>query len=278
MRCWPRAIGLVILLALVQPPVVPAQDAAVPTAAPLTRAEMAAFLEHAKIVKSGSIPRGTTRPSRLTLSDGTLTHDAVFQSIDLLVNRQQFTGGRVEMNFRDSYRYNIAAYRLAELLGIGNMLPVTVERTWKGQKGSVSWWIDWKWDEVMRRKEDAHPPAELVIAYSNQLHLSRVFGQLVYDTDRNQTNTLVSADWTLYMVDFTRAFRDYDMLQYPDSVQRCSADLLQKLKALTRESVNNAVGSYLEPSAVTGLLKRRDKIVLRIEALIAERGEKPVLF
>ena len=39
-----------------------------------------------------------------------------------------------ELNFVDSYKYNIAAYRLAELLGIDDMLPVYVERKWEGDQ------------------------------------------------------------------------------------------------------------------------------------------------
>ena len=37
-----------------------------------------------------------------------------------------------ELNFVDSYKYNIAAYQLAELLGLDDMVPVYVERKWKG--------------------------------------------------------------------------------------------------------------------------------------------------
>ena len=35
-----------------------------------------------------------------------------------------------ELGFVDSYKYNIAAYRLAELLGIDDIMPVYVERNW----------------------------------------------------------------------------------------------------------------------------------------------------
>ena len=130
----------------------------------------------------------------------------------------------------------------------------------------------------MRRKEDAHPPEDRAMAYSNQLHLARVFGQLVYDTDRNQSNTLISADWNLYMVDFSRAFRTSDVLQYPDSIQRCSRDVLARMKALTREQVVEAFGGHVEPAGITGLMARRDKIVARVETLVKERGEAVVLF
>jgi len=248
------------------------------SATPLTRAQMADFLLHAKIVAHRSLSKGTTKPSRLTLSDGAITHDAVFQSIDETSDRQHFGSGRVELHFRDSYHYNIAAYRLAELIGMGDMLPVTVERPWEGAKGSLAWWIDWKWDEVMRRKEDVHAPPDRAISYTNQLHLSRLFSQLVDDTDRNQTNTLITADWRLYMVDFTRAFRSAETLQHPEAIQRCSRETLEKLEALTRDTLVQTMTGHVEPAAVKGLLARRDKIVARLRALIAERGEASILF
>jgi len=41
----------------------------------------------------------------------------------------------------------------------------------------------------------------------------RVFSQLVYDTDRNLGNVLISEDWHLWMIDFTRAFRNNPWLE-----------------------------------------------------------------
>jgi hypothetical protein len=286
MRAWCRLLVLVTLAAFLAVPAGAQTSRPLPAPPPLgaaalatmTTAQKAEFLLRARVVQHGSLGKGTTKPSKLTLSDGTFTHHAVFQSIDTTLQKQQFVNGRIEMYFRDSYHYNIAAYGLAELLGLGDMVPVTVERSWSGRKGSLSWWVDWRWDEVMRRKEKAEPPPELAVSYSNQLHLSRVFGQLVYDTDRNQTNTLISADWKLYMVDFSRAFRTSDKLQYPDSIQRCSRDLLARLEALTRESVMEAVGGHLEPMEITGLMGRRDQLVERIRTLVRERGEAVVLF
>jgi hypothetical protein len=268
---WSLAVGVSVLVSVQAL----GQQAATPA---LTRAEIEAFLQHAKVVAHHGLSKGMTKPTRLTLSDGALTHDAVFQAIDVSAQRQRFADGRVELNFRDSYHYNIAAYRLAVLIGLGDMVPVTIERGWDGQRGSLSWWIDWKWDEQMRRKEDVRPPDDRRIAYSNQLHLSRLFEELVDDTDRNQTNTLIAEDWRLYMVDFTRAFRTADEPPHVNRVLRCSREVYQKLQALTRETVVNAVGSHVEPAAVNGLLARRDRILERLRALIQERGEISVLF
>ena len=73
-----------------------------------------------------------------------------------------------ELNFVDSYKYNIAAYRLAELLGIDDMLPVYVERKWGGNPGSLSWWLPVKMDEVERHKQ------KLIGAGSGRLEQSDV--------------------------------------------------------------------------------------------------------
>ena len=40
------------------------------------------FLKNAKVVRTRSTNKGVTAPKRLTLSDGVITHDAVFQAID----------------------------------------------------------------------------------------------------------------------------------------------------------------------------------------------------
>src|SRR5947207_8897294 len=48
----------------------------------LTKEQIREFLLNAKIVSGKQTVKGITNPWRLTLSDGTLTHDAGFQSID----------------------------------------------------------------------------------------------------------------------------------------------------------------------------------------------------
>src|ERR1700746_2581540 len=81
----------------------------------LTKDQMKQFLLTAKVVGSKQTGKGVTHPWRLTLSDGTITHDASFQGIDEHKSNVQFATGRSSLNFVDSYKYNIAAYSLAEL-------------------------------------------------------------------------------------------------------------------------------------------------------------------
>src|SRR5437899_1261191 len=94
----------------------------------LTKDQIKQFLLTAKIVGGKHTGKGVTQPWRLTLSDGTITHDASFQAIDEHKTNMQFASGRSEMNFVDSYKYNIAAYSLAELIGLDDIVPVYVER------------------------------------------------------------------------------------------------------------------------------------------------------
>src|SRR5579863_9741083 len=160
----------------------------------LTKDQIKEFLQTAEIVKSKDAPKGVTGTFRLTLSNGTITHDASFQSIDERKAQKQFSDGRVEFNFVDSYKYNIAAYRLAELLGIDSMLPVYVERKWRGQTGSLSRWLPVKMDEAQRMEKKLQAPDN--DKWNDQMYRVRVFDELIYDTDPNLTNVLIGEDWT----------------------------------------------------------------------------------
>lgn len=278
LRTWltatiPFLVGLAGLagLAAVSPR---PQSTAAPTT--LTPAEMAEFLRSGEVISSKVLSTGVTRPLKLTLTSGSVTHDAVFQAIDQNVPVQRMKNGRTELNFRDSYHFNIAAYALAEHLGLGGMVPVTVERKWDGKLGSLSWWIDWKWDETKRMKENVRPPDP--VDWGMQQSRMRVFSELVYDTDRNTGNQLITEDWRLWMVDFTRAFRLSNSLFREENVQRCSRDLLSRIKDLTEQSVADVTAPHLLPGEVKALLKRRDRIVARLDALTKERGENLVLY
>ncbi len=57
----------------------------------------------------------------------------------------QMVSGRMETNFVDSYKYNIAAFVLAEMLGLDNMVSVSIERKWQGDTGSMTFGCPSKW-------------------------------------------------------------------------------------------------------------------------------------
>src|ERR1700737_3365925 len=196
----------------------------------LTKEQIKEFLLTAKIVGAKQASKGITGTVRLTLSDGKLTHDASYQGIDEYKTSKQMASGRTELNFVDSYKYNIAAYTLAEMLGIEDMLPVYVERKYKGNPGSLSWWLPVKMDEADRVKQKVAVPDS--DAWNNQMYRVRVFDQLVYDTDPNLTNVLIGEDWKIWRIDFSRAFRLSKDLRDPKDLVRCDRQLFEKLKTL----------------------------------------------
>jgi hypothetical protein len=242
----------------------------------LTTEQMKEFLLKAEIIKSRGLPIGITSPERLTLRMDGLTHDAGFNYADERKAIMTFARGGTEVDFVDSYQYNIAAYEVAGLLGLQDMMPVTVERMWRGRKGSLTWWLPTIMMESERLKKKVQPPDPE--AWNRQMFKMRVFSQLVYDTDRNLQNVLISSDWKLWMLDFTRAFRKWAALQQPKDLTRCDRSLLQHLRDLNRADVERVTVDRLTSFEINGLMKRRDLLVAHFEKLVAEKGEAAVLY
>jgi hypothetical protein len=244
-------------------------------AQPSTPSEIEAFMRAAKVVRQRELSTGITRPLRLTLTDGASTHDAVFQAIDEKRAVFQPRQGPGEVNFVDSWRYNVAAYRLATAIGLGAMMPVTIEYAYRGRQGALSWFMDSIMDERKRLKEKIRPPD--VAAWNRDMYRMRIFTSLVHDTDRNLGNVLISPAWRVIMVDFTRAFRLRAEIASTD-IHQCERGLFAGLQSLTSESLAQAVTGYLTPGEQHAVMKRRDLILAHIRVLIAERGEDKVLY
>ena len=271
---------VVLLLASVVAAPTYAQTVATAPAPQLTVEQMKDFLKNAKIIRTRTTNKGVTAPKRLTLSDGVITHDAVFQAVDEKQMVASLSGGgrgsSTELNFVDSYRYNLAAYALAGLLGLDYMMPVHVERRWSGSTGSMSWFVETLMDESDRLKKKVQPPNPTEWNY--QMYRMRVFTALVRDTDRNLTNVLITPDWKVVMIDFTRGFRLQAELMYNKDLARMDRSLWAKLQALEKPAVKTAVGDWLTGSELDAMMKRRDLLVAHFNKLIAESGEEKVLY
>jgi hypothetical protein len=243
----------------------------------LSKEEVKLFLRTAEVIRSEQIGKGLTHPWRLTLSDGNLTHDASFQDVDIRTQEAGFAGGGRELNFADSYHFNIAAYELAVLLEVDDMVPITVEREWQGKKGSLSWWVDdVKMDEDERQKSKLTP--QDASSWNGQMHKVRVFSKLIYDTDRNLQNILITGDWRIWIIDFSRAFRTVRKIPEPEDLLRCERNLFSKLEGLSKEALTQAAGAHLTKWEIDALLARRDLMVAHLKKLIAEKGETKVLY
>ena len=216
------------------------------------------FLRKGKILRVKGVSKGVTGTVRATLTDGTLTHDAQIQTVDEQKAQYELPGS-TEFNFRDSWKFNVAAYRVDRLIGL-NMVPVSVSRSWRSKPGAFTWWIDdVLMDEGTRLKQNTQPPNSA--AWSEQMALLRMFDQLIYNIDRNMGNLLISSTWRLWAIDHTRAFRTHKTLKSPGSVTRCDRQVLEGLRRLDRDVLRKEIGDYVTNYEIDGLLARRDRIV-----------------
>jgi hypothetical protein len=234
------------------------------TTATLSDAEIEAFLLKADIVKTKSTAKGITGSLQATLSDGRLTHDVHIQSID--ESKREFQSMRgTEFNFRDSWTFNVAGYKLDRLLGL-HMVPVSVSRRYRSKPSAFTWWVDdVAMDEGDRLKNKTAPPDS--VSWNQQMQMVRLFDQLIYNVDRNMGNLLITNDWRVWAIDHTRAFRTHDQLKTPNNVSRCDRQVFQRLKDLNSDTLKRELGRYLDTWQIRALLARRDAIVQRIESL-----------
>ena len=241
----------------------------------LSREQMEEFLATARIVRTRAIPKGITAPQRATLTDGKLTHDAQIQSHDEYRSQFQTLQG-TELNFKDTYKFNIAAYRLDKIMDL-RMIPVSVERSVQGKSAAMTWWIDdVLMDETGRLKQKVEPPDQ--DRWNRQMYTVRVFDQLIFNTDRNLGNLMITKDWQIWMVDHTRAFRLLPTLRTPGNLVKADRKLLDGLRKLTLETLLPELQPYLTKQEVEALLARRDLIVQFFDKAVAEKGEQAVLY
>src|SRR5262245_6623593 len=178
-------------------------------------ADREAFLLNAPIT-SDAPPEGRSS-WRVTLDDGTLKHDASVETAD---------GSDPTTK---NWRFNVAAYELDKLLGLGLVVPA-VARVVAGRPASVTWWLDdFVMNEMDRRRKRLDPPDR--DRWDRQMQAGRVFDELISNTFRDPSpplylnsvwdNLLITKSWTIWLTDHTGAFRTRAALQEPDTIVRC---------------------------------------------------------
>src|SRR5260370_24452569 len=81
-------------------------------------------------------------------------------------------------------------------------------------------------------------------SWNKQMIATEVFNQLIYDTDANRTNLLITKDWQIWMIDFTRAFRTNKNLQEPKNLVRCDRKLLAKLRTVDKDVLKEKLSHW----------------------------------
>ncbi len=241
---------------------------------PAADSEREDFLLNAKVVRSRVVSTGINRTQRVTLEYGAVTHDGHFN--DVSVAMKTFQGDRgTELNFKDDYKFNVAAYKLDRLIGL-NMIPVYVERKVGGKSGALGWWVDdVQMMELDRHRKKIEPPDSA--RWNDQMYQVRVFNELVYNVDPNLGNFLITKDWNVVMIDFTRAFRLHRTLRTPQNLTRVDRRVYDGLKKLNGDDVQRVAGNYLSKPEIQGVLARRERILDFFDKQIASKGEAAII-
>jgi hypothetical protein len=242
---------------------------------PLEGAEAEAALLRARVVSREAIGSGVTGSDRLLLEDGGRTFRAAWKTIDVFQpGNTRFQDGTIEVDFRDSWRFEVAAYEIDKMLGLG-LVPPVVERRIDKQKGALQMWVEGAMTDAERRRRGLEDPD--VGHWNRQIYGCRLLHQLTYDTDyRNVRNVLVDPAFRVYVIDFSRAFRSLPYLLAEDDLDRVSRSVFERLLALDAPQIERRAGRWIRGRQVSTLLKRRDRIAARIRRLVAERGEAAV--
>lgn len=242
-------------------------------------AELLDFLRTADVVSSREIGMGRTGALKLRLEKNGQQANAAFRMVDERSASVTTLTGKKYRNFRDSYRYECAAYELSRILGFDNV-PACVLRTIGDDEGSVQIWVENAMTEGGR--VDAGLPAPGGVRWFQQTQLMYLFDALVFNFDRNQGNVLIDGQGRIWFIDHTRSFSMEEEVENIDRILVCARSVWEKLQTLDEAFLTERLGPYLVSSdierQIQALVKRQEKLVKHFEKQIKEKGEAQVLY
>jgi hypothetical protein len=221
--------------------------------------EMEEYLRTVPMLSFEDLSVGVTRPQRAHLPTGGPMKYLVWKTIQ---------PGRYG-GYWESYKSEIAAYELDKLLQL-NMVPPTVEKTFKGQKGAAVMWA-----APTKSFKDLGGAPTSPLAQQNmwarQLVKAKMFHNLIGDIDPNLGNWLVDPAWNLILIDFSRCFTTD--LSFKHELTRVDEDLWKRFQALDEAALTTAIGAWIGKGERKAVLDRRDRIQKLIDKLVKERGD-----
>ena len=217
------------------------------------------FLRNATIVDMEETEEGRTNPFRVTLKKGKREIRAIFKHHDTepLAEKLRWKNS---MNNADRYQYEVAAYKLDRMLGIG-LVPVTVERVVNDVEGVMQLWLE-DLTSYLTINED-NIPYQGMCELSEQINFLDSFDYLIANKDRNQSNILFSkSDLQIWFIDHSRAFGT--STKRPEMLKRSDINLTPRFKkaleSLTDEQLET-LRPWLNKKQIEALVKRRDKMI-----------------
>jgi len=243
------------------------------------REELEEFLRTAEIISSEKIGEGVTKPIKLTLKKGEVVRYGVWKN-----------PRGIQEGYLEGWQYEIAAYQMDKLLEL-NLIPPTVERKFKGKKGSIQLWVEDIKYSLLDIIEDRipFPPSAHANHLNNMKYVARAYDSLIANEDRTQQNILYTTDWRMILIDHSRSFRSSrkftkqlmfgkNGIRGQKFIRRLPRALVEKIKALTLDSIKNAVGPYLNDKEIKAILIRKELFLKEIDEMIKEVGEDKYLY
>ena len=217
------------------------------------------FLKTADITITGITKEGKTKPYVIELKKDGKVVKGIFKYLDT-APRNQKGRWKKDSNDQDRYQYEMAAYQLDRLLGIG-LVPVTVERKIRQKSGVIQLWIDGLISEKTMRANDIEFVGDC--SKKDQDNLIDTFDYLISNRDRNQSNLLYSQDdMQIWFIDHSRSF-DANTKR-PKMLKKTKIILTnqfrQSLEKLNNEKLQT-LRPWLHSRQIKGLILRRDKLI-----------------
>jgi len=265
-----------VLLLVAAQAAAPASSAAI--GLPMNGEAAVEFLRTAEVVSLEYFDnKGTTKPRKVTLSDGGRVHFAIFKTVDAFDRDDRPASTHSLHKVHDSYRHEIAAWELADLIGL-DLVPPCVERELERDRGSLCLWIEGASTvRQLERQGRFQPPDQQ--SFEDQLDDIRLFVQLTWDAEYNHaSNVLIDGAWRLYKIDSSRSFRADSKLRRRSSLSRFRRSTFDALERLSEDDLEERLGQWLDEDEIDSLWKRRNKIVKHIHETIEERGEAAVMY
>jgi hypothetical protein len=178
----------------------------------------------------------------------------------------------------DSYRYELAAYALAEHLGLG-LVPPVVERGINDYLGSLQIFVDdaIRESEVKRRDVVLDDPE----GHDRALADLRVFINLAADrcdAERDRDILVQKGTGQVFAVDFSQAFEPRTGMTPGCDITRCSRALYERIRRWDRDAVDLLLDRYLDKGELVALHARAAAVLTAIRDRIHLKGEAAVLF
>ncbi|MEN6560508.1 MAG: hypothetical protein ABFD52_07025 [Acidobacteriota bacterium] len=245
------------------------------------RGRWEAFLSGAAVIESES--------RQMTGSEAVTSPWVLMLELDGVKHRGLWKNAEGRMGgYWEGWQYEIAAYRLDKLLGLG-LVPPTVERRFRDDRGSCQYWVD---DCIsVRDKEDKglKIPPRKVLGWNRATYLQRLLDNLIANEDRHMNQILITSDWRMVLIDHSRSFRTSGRFvrsliysakspEGPRLMSELPRDVVAKVRALDAAAIRAAVGDYLTDEEVRAVIVRRDLVLAEIDRLIEVNGKDKVLY